>query len=397
VAFVPCSTEAIALLRTALTLDTLAEVPWALERAVLAQLISAAQRGEAITAATRQPMPARNAGAVAVIPIHGVIEHRSSFLLELFGGTSIEEIRGMLRAAVADQQVRSIVLDIDSPGGGVGGVTELAAEIRAARGIKRIVAVANTTAASAAYWLASQADHILVTPSGQVGSIGIYAVHLDISRALDQEGVTPTIISAGERKTEGNEFEPLSDEARAEMQRRADAFYAQFVGDVAKGRKVSAAKVEADYGQGAVMLAQTALAAGLVDGIGTLDEALRLASRPPAQARAEDEERDPAEVELPFHSRLDRAVEELAALVDHATIRAALRAKEGRRAFSESQFTALRSIHESFSALLTADDPPPEPLAADDPPAPIVPVAPAPPKRFRSQADWTRYVQEITN
>jgi hypothetical protein len=150
------------------------------------------------------------------------------------------------------------------------------------------------------------------------------------------------------------------------------------------------------------MLAQTALAAGLVDGIGTLDEALRLASRPPAQARAEDEGPDPAEVELPFHSRLDRAVEELAALVDHATIRAALRAKEGRRAFSESQLTALRSIHESFSALLTADDPPPEPapVVAVEPPVPVAsvqPATPAPPKRFRSNSDWLAYLQEITH
>ncbi len=388
------------MLRTipALTLDGLAEVPWALERAVLSQLVTAAQRGEVITAAARQPAPQRNAGAVAVIPIHGVIEHRSSFLLELFGGTSIEDIRGMLRAVVADPQVSSIVLDIDSPGGGVAGVQELAAEIRNARGQKRIVAVANTTAASAAYWLASQADHVLVTPSGQVGSIGVYAVHFDASRAYDAMGVTPTIISAGERKADGNEFEPLTDEARTEMQARVDTVYAQFVNDVAKGRRVSAAKVESDYGQGAVLLAGAALSAGLVDGVGTLDDALRLANRPAAPQRAEDEGPHPDEVDLPFRSRLDRTAEEMAALVEHAKVRAALRAKEGRRAFSDHQEAALRSIRESLDALLAADEPPAAdapPVATVDPPAPVVvPVTPAQSKRFRSPDEWSAYLQE---
>lgn len=391
------------MLRTipALTLDGLAEVPWALERAVLAQLIAQAQRGEPITAGPRSPQPSRNAGAVAIIPIHGVIEHRSSWLLELFGGTSVEDIRGMLRAALADQQVTSIVLDIDSPGGGVAGVTELASDIRAARAQKRIVAVANTTAASAAYWLGSQADQLLVSPSGQVGSIGVYAVHVDISRALDADGITPTIISAGEHKADGNEFEPLSNEARAEMQRRVDTFYATFVGDVAKGRRTNAAKVLADYGQGSVLLAPQALEAGLVDGIGTLEDALRLANRPPASARAEDEERDPDEVDLPFRTRVENTTEDVANLVQHATIRAALRAKEGRRAFSEPVETSLRSIHSALSELLAVADPPaePPPAPAVDPPAQAIvsPASPAQARRFRSREDWARYVQEITH
>lgn len=388
------------MLRT-LTLDGLAEVPWALDRAVLSQLVAQAQRGEAITAAARTPQPARNAGAVAVIPIHGVIEHRSSWLLEMFGGTSVEDIRGMLRAAVADPQFSSIVLDIDSPGGGVAGITELAAEIRAARATKRIVAVANTTAASAAYWLAAQANQVLVTPSGQVGSIGVYAVHVDISRALDAEGVTVTIISAGERKTDGNEFEPLSDEARDEMQKRVDMFDALFAGDVAKGRGVPESKVRADYGKGAVLLARDALAAGLVDGIGTLEDALRLANRPPAAQRAEGEGPDPAEVDLPFRARVELAAEEIAHLTEHATVRAALRAKEGRRAFSEPVEASLRSIRDAISALLTADDPPKAapPAAAVEPPAPVptTPAAPAQAKRFRSPQDWAAYLQEITH
>jgi len=385
----------------AFTLDGLASAPWALERAVLAELVQYAQRGEPVAAMPRPAAPQRSAGAAAIIPIHGMIERRASFMLDILGGTSIEDIRASLRAAVASPQVTAIILDVDSPGGGVAGVTELAAEIRAARAQKRVVSVVDTTAASAGYWLASQADHILVTPSGQVGSIGIYAIHLDISRALDAQGVTPTIISAGERKTDGNEFEPLSDEARAEMQRRADSFYAQFIGDVAKGRGIPAATVRSDYGNGGVLLAREALAAKMVDGIGTLDDALRLAARLPASQRAEDGTPDQSEVELPFRARLELASEELEHLVEHATIRSNLRAREGRPAFSEPTEASLRSIRDGLNALLP-DEPaevaPAKP--ADQPPAVVVPAQPAQPasRRFRSDEDWAAYVrQEFTN
>lgn len=380
----------------ALTLDGLASAPWALERATLVELVKFAERGETLTAAARQPSPPRSAGAAAVIPIHGMIEHRSSWMLELLGGSSIEDIRGALRAAVGSPQVSAIVLDIDSPGGGVAGVTELAAEIRAARAQKRVVAMVNTTAASAAYWLAAQADHIMVTPSGQVGSIGIYAVHLDISRALDAQGITPTIISAGERKTDGNEFAPLSDEARAEMQRRADAFYGQFVADVAAGRGVPAATVKADYGNGSVLLARDALKAGMVDAVGTFEDALRLAARPPAAQRAEDGTPDPSEVDLPFRARVEQAAEELVALTEHATVRASLRVKAGRRPFSEPTEAALRSIRDSLSALLPpveSEEPsaPPAPAVESPAPVPVVAAAAAPP-RFRSADDWTAWI-----
>lgn len=383
----------------ALTLDGLAAAPWALERAVLTELVKYAQSGEQIVAAARQPQPTRGSGAIAVIPIHGVIEHRSSFLLDLFGGMSVEDIRGQLRAALRDPQVSAIVLDIDSPGGGVAGITELATEIRNARSQKRIVAMANTTAASAAYWLASQAHQVIVSPSGQVGSVGVYAVHFDVSRAMDAEGVTPTIISAGDRKADGNEFEPLSDEARTEMQRRVDAFYAQFVNDVARGRGVPAATVRSDYGKGAVLLAPEALAAHMVDGIGTLDDALKLAMHPLTPNRAETDEPDPAEVDLPFRARVEQAADELASLVEHASVRANLRERAGRPRFSEPTETALRSIRDALSALLDPVDSAeaaatPEP-AVDSPVAAVVPAQPA--TRFRSPEEWSRYLQEITH
>jgi len=380
----------------ALTLDGLAAAPWALERAVLAELVKYAQSGEQPQAAARPPQAAANRGAIAVIPIRGVIEHRSSWLLDLFGGTSVEDIRGQLRQAVADPQFSAIVLDIDSPGGGVAGVTELAAEIRAARASKRIVAVANTTAASAAYWLASQAHQILVTPSGQVGSVGIYAVHFDASGAYAAQGVVPTIISAGERKADGNEFEPLSDEARTEMQARVDAFYVSFVNDVAKGRGVTAAKVRDDYGQGAVMLAPAALAAGLADGIGTLEQAYKLAAQPlPANARAEDGSPTPEEVDLPFRVQIEQAE----GLIEFATVRKVIRERDGRRPFSEPIEASLRSIRDALSALIDPVADPtsatPEPAVPPAAAAPSTPASPAFPVRSEQERleFWKRYAQ----
>ena len=383
----------------ALTLDGLAAAPWALDRAVLAELVNYAQRGETLTEAIRAAMrpaqPQENRGAISVIPIHGMIEHRSSVILDLFGGSSIEDIRAALRASVANPQVSAIVLDIDSPGGGVAGVTELAAEIRAARAHKRVVAVANTTAGSAAYWLGAQASQFLVTPSGMVGSVGIYAVHLDFSKHLEAEGVTPTLVSAGERKGDGSPAFPLSDEARAAMQSRADTFLAQFEGDLAKGRGISVEKVRASFGRGAVFLAQEAVAAGLVDKIGTLDEAMRLASRPLSSNRAEADELDPAEVDLPFRARVEQMSDELTSLVEHAAVRASLRAKEGRPSFSEPTEVALRSIRDGLSALLPVEpvaDAAPTPPPVDPPKAVVQPTP-----RFRSAEDWARYIQEITH
>jgi ClpP class serine protease len=112
-----------------------------------------------------------------------------------------------------------------------------------ARGIKPIVAQINTCAASAAYWIASQAEEVVVTPSGQAGSIGVYTIHEDISEMLAKEGIKETLIYSGEYKVMGNSFEPLSDEAKSIMQQRVDELAASFVRGVARGRNVSLKEV----------------------------------------------------------------------------------------------------------------------------------------------------------
>jgi HK97 family phage prohead protease len=213
-------------------------------------------------------------GPVAVIDISGPIFPKANMMTELSGATSLETVRSAFREALANTDIKAILLNIDSPGGSVDLVPEFGSEILKARGEKPIVAVSNTWAMSAAYWIASAADELVVTPSGEVGSIGVYTAHDDISGLQEKAGVKTTLISAGKYKTEGNPFEPLTDEAQAEMQKSVDAFHEMFVGAVAKGRGVSKKDVLADFGQGRTFMAEEAVELGMADRVGTFDQTL---------------------------------------------------------------------------------------------------------------------------
>lgn len=263
--------------------------PWAIlpeTFSIISQMIALRVRGERLTeqqirealapsrAAAAAKMPAGNYGAVAVIPIRGVISNRSGLMSQISGGTSIERLRSSFRSALTDPGVKAILFDVDSPGGSVDGVPEMADEIYQSRGKKKIAAIANGMAASAAYWLASAAEDFSVTPSGQVGSIGVFASHEDVSKMYEQAGIKVSLISAGKYKTEGNDYEPLSDEARAELQRKVDAFYGMFVKAVARGRGTSQKAVTEGFGEGRMVLAADAVKEGMADRAATMDEAL---------------------------------------------------------------------------------------------------------------------------
>jgi signal peptide peptidase SppA len=242
--------------------------------------------------------------SVAVIPIWGTILPHARMFEDVSGpgGTSIEGLREQFRSAMADEAVQAILFDIDSPGGSAEGVDELAAEIRAARGSKPIVAQANGFAASAAYYLASQADEIVVPPTGEVGSIGTYAAHQDLSAQMEQKGIKTTLIYAGEYKVEGNPFEPLSDEARDYRQEQVDAYNQMFVNAVAKGRGVTPKTVEADFGQGRMVMAQKAVELGMADRVGTFDQTLatleKQAAKSASTRAAAPDERAPERAQI---------------------------------------------------------------------------------------------------
>lgn len=228
-----------------------------------------ARRGDAVRAGG-------NAGAIAVLPFYGVSVQRTSAVQDASGSglMSTQRFTQGFRAAMADDSVGGILIDIDSPGGSVYGVQELANEIYQARGQKPVFAVANSLAASAAYWIGSSASEFYATPGGEAGSIGVFAAHQDISKALEKEGVDTTLISAGRFKTEGNPYGPLSDEARAYMQSRIDAHYASFTRAVARNRGTDVATVRGGMGEGRVLNATDAKAAGMIDDVATFDQAL---------------------------------------------------------------------------------------------------------------------------
>lgn len=250
--------------------------------AALAQFAAAAA-----TKRDRREAQMTVADGVATIPIHGVIAHRASAVDPVCSdvGTSVEHIRGDLQAALANEDVHSIVLQIDSPGGSVFGLADLAAEIRAAREQKPIVAHTDELMASAAYWLGSQADRIVATTDAEVGSIGVIASFFDAHRLYQGAGVDPVVIKStpGKGSTQGNGS--FGDAQRAEIQQQVDHFHAMFVADVAAGRRISPERA-AELADGRVLIGAEALRAGLVDEIASLQVASRTARELGSRAAA---------------------------------------------------------------------------------------------------------------
>ncbi len=305
-------------MRRATLIAEFLSTPWALmpERlSAFASVLGRWQRGEAAAASVMSAIEAdkqsRSAkqdanqrtggGNIAVLPFYGVVTQRANLVDDVSGSgsASTQRFTQQFRDAMADQTVSSILIDIDSPGGSVYGVSELAAEIIAARATKPVVAVANSLAASAAYWVGCAASEFYVTPGGEVGSIGVWQAHEDWSKAMDEAGVKTTLISAGKYKVEGNPYQPLDADAQGFMQSRVDDYYNSFVKAVAKGRGISVSAVRDGMGQGRVLGADAALAEKMVDGIMTFDDVVKKMQR------------DAKTAQRPSASRLAQAEREL--------------------------------------------------------------------------------------
>lgn len=272
----------------------IANEPWAIEprkaREILAVLaMRAAGNAPAVEAERIHPSREKSIrerdGAVAVIPIHGTMAQRRLPGASTGPGAPTEEIGKRIEKDAADPAIKAIVLHIDSPGGSVHGTRELAAKVIAAKAMKPVIAQVDSLAASAAYWVASQATEVVVTPGGEVGSIGVIAVHEDLSAMLEADGIKPTVVTSSKYKAEFSPYGPLGEEARAHLQDRVNAAHRDFIAAVAAGRGVKADAVESNYGQGRTLDATDALAAGMVDRIATLDETLARFTRPPSIQR----------------------------------------------------------------------------------------------------------------
>lgn len=219
---------------------------------------------EAIDPSERRLQAARETG-VYVLPIHGALVSRSAHLDMCTTMTSYEDIRGQLHAALNDGSVEHIALDIDSPGGSATGMIDLAEEVYAARAVKPITAIVNFGAYSAAYGLASAASEIILSNSSGVGSIGVIARHVDMSKRYEDAGLKITTIFAGARKADLSSDAPLSEEATAWLTELVQQNYAEFTDLVARNRGLTVAAVRST--EAGVFHGQHGIAQGLADRI----------------------------------------------------------------------------------------------------------------------------------
>ncbi len=216
---------------------------------------------------------------VAVISVVGVIAKRMNLFMEISGGISIEKLTSDIKSAITDPLVRAIVLVVDSPGGSVDGIFELADLIYSARDMKPVVSLAYGTMASAAYLIGAAASAVYASDIATVvGSIGVVATHKDTSERDAKSGVVTTEIYRGKYKrivTDG----PLTEEGRMNMMEKVDYYFSLFVNEIARFRGVSADRVLTAMSTEVkdFFIGQQAVDAGLIDGIATLDSVINLA------------------------------------------------------------------------------------------------------------------------
>lgn len=217
---------------------------------------------------------------VAIIPIHGSLINRFG---QCYGYvTGYNFIRRQRDAAMADPDVTAIVYDVNSGGGEAAGCFELADESFALRGTKPTISVVDSACYSAAYALASTSDQVVVTPTGGAGSVGVYTMHVDMSKMLEDWGLNITLIHAGEHKVDGHPYAELPEDVRADMQKSVDATYNKFVESVARNRNLSVEAVKDT--QARCYSADDALALGLIDSVASPIEAIRAFLGGPSEA-----------------------------------------------------------------------------------------------------------------
>lgn len=268
--------------------------PWAITPEGMRVVLSVWSRGQlfsedrakALQARDGQPMENTRAteirDGVAVIPVYGALCRHASLFTAISGATSYGALRKDLQVALDDPAVRAIVLDIDSPGGEVDGVAELAQAIFEARGKKRIVAYVGGTGASAAYWIASACDEVVCSTTSFLGSIGVRSMLVDDSARDLKDGIKEIDIISS--RSPGKRDRPIDDDVIARAQSHVDKLADIFIGDVARHRGTTPDDVAANFGAGDVMVGADAVAAKLADRLGTLETLLVELSGTPGAA-----------------------------------------------------------------------------------------------------------------
>lgn len=218
---------------------------------------------------------------IAIIPIHGAITKKRS----KFSDNSAVELKALVRSVARDPEIGKIVLHIDSPGGAVEGIDDLAMEVKRAAESKPVIAYCEDLCASAGYWIASQATEIVANRGAFIGSLGVYGVIEDWSEKYEREGVKVHVISTGGNKGAGVRGTEITGEQLKDEQRIVDAISENFQRAVSEGRGFHADHTRALF-VGKVWPAHEALTRGLIDRVGTLEEILE--DKPMAESEGLD-------------------------------------------------------------------------------------------------------------
>lgn len=213
---------------------------------------------------------------VGIVTLSGVMGKKVGAFMKMSGVVDVDDVSEALAEAVARDDVKGIVLNIDSPGGSALGTPELADDIMQARAIKKVIAFTDTTANSGAFWVGSQAWAFVAAGSASIGSVGVFLAILDRSEAFKAAGMKQDVIKAGKLKGAGIDGTTLSDEQRAHFQQLVDFIHAEFRTAVRRGRGVT---ISDDVMEGQAFLGAQALEHGLIDSIGTMQDAMALAKQ----------------------------------------------------------------------------------------------------------------------
>jgi signal peptide peptidase SppA len=261
------------------------------------------------------------------LPVKGVLLHNFSWQLGSWA-TGYEYIWRAYERGLDDPEVRGIALLVHSPGGLVAGNQVLVDKMAARRDEKPLRGFAQETACSAAYNIIGVAPHIAMSPTGTVGSIGVYMMHIDWSAWNQQRGIKVTYISAGDGKVDGNPDEPLSASTLERMQDRVNELYSVFVASVSRNRGIEEATIR-DTLKAHTYSASQAVSNGLADSIGSLDDAMS------AFAGSLDDPSDNEEGDEEMSTTDTSAVEQAAAANEQAV--AAARAEGAKDAAAAMQ------------------------------------------------------------
>ncbi len=211
---------------------------------------------------------------IAVIHVDGVIAGSGS---SLDGIISPEEFLAYLDMAAADDNVKAVLLRVDSPGGTVAASQEIATEVARLSELKPVVVSIGDVGASGAYMIASQCDEIWAQPTSAVGSIGVITEIPNVAGLLEKVGVEFTVLTAGEYKDAGSPYRSLTASETAMIQMEVDIAYDEFINIVAEGRDMKESEVR-EMATGWAWSGRKAQEMGLIDELGTYNDALDAAA-----------------------------------------------------------------------------------------------------------------------